>query len=165
MTSSQDTQLRGLFTQVRGETVWKFGTRSESGLSRAARRGEEESICLLLLPKTRVEEPSGHFPNSFTRVIRRSSRVALRGSVGLRKGAGVPATHPGRGSSKPEELSTGPPPKRDQPPERGHPPITTPMASGTAPLLDLAPQCNLTLAKHRGRVGLVHRSDASLRSS
>src|SRR5215203_3750481 len=63
----------GLFTQVRGETVWKIGTGTRSGSRRPLGGAEVESIIRLLAARTHAREVSSYFPNSFGRVILRSS--------------------------------------------------------------------------------------------
>jgi hypothetical protein len=56
----------GLFTGVRGETVWKFGMGPESGLQERSEGIEGVPIGRLLPPKERGRDAFSYFPNSFS---------------------------------------------------------------------------------------------------
>src|ERR687898_547557 len=55
------------FTQVRGETVWKFGMGPERGLRKRPGWVEGVPIGRLLPPKKCSPDTFGYFPNSFGR--------------------------------------------------------------------------------------------------
>src|SRR3712207_6027059 len=71
-----------------------------------------------------------------------------------------------RSSLSPKKRGADPSPQGNRPPEPCHPllapraplRVSCPQPSGEASVLGLAHQCELTLAEHLGRVGLVHRS-------
>ena len=85
-----------LFTQVRGETVWKIGIGAESGFRRRPRGGKEAQLGRFLESKKHGREVLGYFPNSFGRDLLRSS--PLRSSRLLfvkRRRARLPVNPPG----------------------------------------------------------------------
>ena len=54
-----------MFTEVRGETVWKFEMGAESGLRKQLRGIQGSPIGRLLAPKKCARETFRYFPNSF----------------------------------------------------------------------------------------------------
>src|SRR5918994_7247307 len=72
------------FTQVRGETVWKFGMGPERGLRKRPGWVEGVPIGRLLPPKKCSPDAFGYFPNSFGRRILRTSPKRRSETFGLR---------------------------------------------------------------------------------
>jgi hypothetical protein len=59
--------LAGLFTGVRGETVWKIRMSFALRSRESEKGGEKHPYRRLALPKTRNPHSSSYFPNSFGR--------------------------------------------------------------------------------------------------
>src|SRR5918995_2644873 len=66
-----------LFTQERGETVWKFGMGPERGLRERPGWVEGVPISRLLLPKKCSRDAFSYFPNSFGKRFLRTSPLRL----------------------------------------------------------------------------------------
>src|SRR5215218_10415475 len=64
-----------LFTEVRGETVWKSGIGPEWGSESGQEEWKESPFGCILSPQRRAPDALGYFPNSFGRGILGSSRL------------------------------------------------------------------------------------------
>jgi hypothetical protein len=62
-----------LFTEVRGETVWKSGIGPEWGSESGQEEWKESPFGCILSPQRRAPDALGYFPNSFWRGILGSS--------------------------------------------------------------------------------------------